>query len=58
MAFPVAKTMSSSSGFAKVVMCEGRTSGIPPTWVQTTYRPQLAASTMTVPKASVRDGCR
>jgi len=48
----------SSSGFAKIVICGGRTSGTPPTAVATTYKPQEAASTMTVPNASVKLGCK
>jgi hypothetical protein len=48
----------SSSGFAKMVMWGGRTSGTPPTAVATTYNPHDAASTITVPNASVKLGCK
>ncbi|KAH3685230.1 hypothetical protein WICPIJ_003824 [Wickerhamomyces pijperi] len=40
-----------------MVMLLGSTSGIPPTLVVTTNNPQEAASTNTVPNASVKDGC-
>ncbi|OMH83370.1 hypothetical protein AX774_g3130 [Zancudomyces culisetae] len=48
------ETMSFSSGFAKVIMCLGRTSGIPPTFVETTNKPHDAASTIPIQNASVR----
>lgn len=47
--------LPSSSGFAKDIMSSGRISGTPPTRVDTTYRPAQAASTMEMPKASVRE---
>lgn len=47
-------TISFGSGLAKYIISWGRTSGIPPTFVDTIKSPALAASTMAMQKASVR----
>lgn len=48
----------SSFGSANTIMSSGKTSGIPPTRVETTSKPHEAASTSAVPNASVRDVLR
>lgn len=48
----------SSFGSANTIMSSGKTSGIPPTRVETTNKPHEAASTSAVPNASVRDVLR
>ena len=45
----------SSSVSENIIMSEGKTSGIPPTFVDTTNSPQDAASTMAMQKASVKE---
>lgn len=49
------RDVPSSSGRANDIISSGSTSGTPPTFVETTYSPAQAASTIAIPKDSVRD---
>lgn len=52
------EVVPSASGSANSTNPGGRTSGTPPTRVETTNRPAQAASRIPIPKASVKDGFR
>mmetsp|Transcript_21425 Transcript_21425/g.46797 ORF Transcript_21425/g.46797 Transcript_21425/m.46797 type:complete len:251 (+) Transcript_21425:616-1368(+) len=55
MAFRTPCTRASALGSQRTIMSGSRTSGTPPTLVETTSRPQLAASRMAMQKDSVRE---
>mmetsp|Transcript_18598 Transcript_18598/g.42988 ORF Transcript_18598/g.42988 Transcript_18598/m.42988 type:complete len:350 (+) Transcript_18598:403-1452(+) len=52
------RTSESTSGSHKTIMSGSRTSGTPPTFVETTSSPQLAASSMAMQKDSVSEQFR
>jgi hypothetical protein len=58
MAVAHARRTSSASGRANATRSAGRTSGTPPTRVETTSSPAHAASTSAIPNDSVRDAFR
>jgi hypothetical protein len=58
MAFDRASAKASGEGSANFIMEGGRTSGTPPTFVETTNRPQEAASKRAIQNDSVKEQLR
>lgn len=58
IASDVAVTRSSGSGCAKMIISSGKSSGMPPTFVETTKSPHDAASRIVMQNASIRDVLR